>query len=584
MNNKPESNPNDVAASLSYNDVLLTDSVLKSKLRTIGEYYLSIPTADVFFEMRKHAGLDTGAGKSIVRGRSWFGVGGIVLGQWMQAFARFFRATQDERYRQRCAEYVGQLQEVSAVSPDCYICRTAYQAEKIFHGLMDAAEYCGIEDAFSLCGRLLDHFRSIPAIRRAKCRIGDNGGSKDETSCEIEWYTLSEALYRFADMAGRRGAKRDYVEELLRFARKFEYEAYWKIFAGGENMFDYSPVAGQNTAYFHAYSHLNSFNSAMYLYRKTGEKRYLESAERFMRFIRDTQTLVTGGYGALNEWLMPTTGIIYALRNNHTNFENQCNSYACFRLNNALTVATGKLEYGDLTELLYYNSFLASPETDKDGHVYYYADYCVDGGKKCLHPISWTCCSGTRPLAALEVLRNIYFTGKDGEILVNLYIGSSYCGRCATIEQRGEYPVGDMTFRIIPHAGHRGERQVVRLRKPAWLAGAAEFTGADASEEADAYTVELTLDKEREFSVRFPMRVDALDIRSCGEGVRAFRYGPLALAAEGENLGKEAPAAADFKRTGAAEFTAEGLTFRSFAAYELDEAYTMYFNIGEEQR
>ena len=163
MNSKPESNPNDVAASLSYNDVLLTDSVLKSKLRTIGEYYLSIPTADVFFEMRKHVGLDTGAGKSIVRGRSWFGVGGIVLGQWMQAFARFFRATQDERYRQRCAEYVGQLQEVSAVSPDCYICRTAYQAEKIFHGLMDAAEYCGIEDAFSLCGRLLDHFRSVIA-------------------------------------------------------------------------------------------------------------------------------------------------------------------------------------------------------------------------------------------------------------------------------------------------------------------------------------------------------------------------------------------------------------------------------------
>lgn len=583
MNGKPESHPTDVVASLSYNDIRLTDSVLKNKLNTIGEYYLSIPTADAFFEMRKRAGLDTGDGKSLVNGRSWFGVGGIVLGQWLQAFARFFRATQDERYRRRCAEYVEQLQEVSSVSPDCYICATAYQAEKVFHGLMDTAEYCGLESAFLLCERLLDNFRSIPAIRRAKCRIGDNGGSKDATCCEIEWYTLSEALYRFVDMAERRGAEKSYLEELLRFARKFEYEAYWKIFANGENMFDYSPVAGQNTAYFHAYSHLNSFNSAMYLYRRTGDRRYLEAAERFMRFMQNTQMLVTGGYGALNEWLMPKTGIIYALRNSHTNFENQCNSYACFRLNNALTVATGSLEYGNLTELLYYNSFLASPETDEDGHVYYYADYCVEGGKKWLHPISWTCCSGTRPLAALEILRNIYFTGKDGEILVNLYIGSSYRGQCATIEQSGGYPAGDMTFKVIPHAGQQGKRQTIRLRKPAFLAGKAEFTGADAVEEADGYTVSLALDGEREFSVHFPMRVDAFDIRACGEGVRAFRYGPIALAAEGEKLGKTAPAADDFSRTGAAEFTADGLTFRAFSAYGLDELYTMYFNIGEEK-
>lgn len=572
--------------SLPYDRVKLSDGELKEKLREIGEFYLSIPTEDAFYEMRKKAGLDTGAGKSLAYGDgSWFCQGGIVLGQWLQAYARFYRATGDERYAERVREYVGQFDEVRKVASDCCICNTAYMAEKVFQGMMDAVEYCGIERAFEACRALLDNFREIPAIRNAKCRIGDNGGSKDETKREIEWYTLSESLYRFIDMAESRGLDETYLSDLRRFAKKFEYTRFWGIFERGEDMFDYSPVAGQNTAYFHAYSHVNSFNGAMFLYRKTGKKEYLCAALNFYDFMRKTQILSTGGYGAMLEWLMPRTGIVNALRNSHANFENQCNSYACFRLMKSLTETTGRLEFGDQTELLYYNSFLASPETDREGHAFYYSDYCVGGGKKWLHPSSWTCCSGTRPLAALEILRNIYFLDKDGAVYINLYINSSLRTERAEIEIKGNYPKRDLVeISVMPL--QIGGKQTIYFRKPAYLAAPAVPIGLSESEweeEDGSYKLTVPLNGKKRFFVRFPMKVLECDISSCGEGVRAFRYGPLALAAEGFVM-SDAPSGGNLHGTGeAVSFSDnEGLRFKPYMDFALGEEYTMYFNIKRE--
>ena len=567
----------DPLIAVRYGEVKITDAVLLGKLKTIGEFYLSIPTSDAFYEMRTKAGLDTCGGKSLVYGRSWFEEGGIVLGQWLQAFCRFYEYTGDVRYRDRVREYVDAFAQVQKVIPSCFICETAYMAEKVFHGLLDAYEICGFADAYDVCKALMDNFRQIPEITNAACRLGDNG-AKDETFREIEWYTLSEAVYRFADAAIDLSEPEEYIAQIEAFAKKFEYDQFWNIFLEEKNLFDYSPEAGVNSEYFHAYSHVNSFNSAAYLYYRTGDRKYLEAAKKFSAFMTDTQVIATGGYGTILEWLLPKDRIVDALLHCHCTFENQCNTYATLRQNRFLTVATGNIAYGNTSELLYYNSFLASLETDPEGHAYYYSDYCADGGKKWLNPISWTCCSGTRPLAAMELLRNIYFRGRDDSLYINLLIDSRIECKEAVICVEGDFiKDGKVTVRYCPKSGAK-EGQTVHIRKPAYLTADPVINGKTVTLQDGMYHITFDAAGEQAVTLEFELPVYEKDISDGTQGVRAFLHGPLVLAAKG--IAKRPTVTAkDLIAVGDGTFRAGDELFKPFVDYEQDEEYRMHFEL-----
>ncbi len=574
----------DVIVPVDYSEVAITDCEFNKRLKHIQEFYLSIPTNDAFYEMRKKAGVDTRDGKSLVYGMSWFEEGGIVLGQWLQAFCRFYIATGDTRFLQRVREYVAAFQEVQKIIPDCYICGTTYMAEKVFHGLMDAIEMCGLEDAYPVLKSLYDNFREIPAIKYAKCRLGDNGGSPDETYREIEWYIFSESAYRFADMAREKGESEQYIAELEAFARKFEYDEFWNLILEEKNIFDYAPKAGQNTDFFHAFSHLNSFNSAMYIYWRTGEEKYLEMTKKFNCFLTETQTVATGGFGTILEWLLPKDRMIDALLHCHATFENQCNTYATLRQNRFLSMATGDIRYGNLSELLYYNSFLASIETDEQGHAFYYADYCADGGKKGLHTTSWTCCSGTRPLAAMEVMQNIYYRGKDGSLYINLFIPSEISCKSCRVSLEGDYVKDGKVSIFVKPNEKSDEKQILHIRKPAYLREeqTVVIKGAAYIEKDGQYQIEADLDAQKQIDIIFPRELYAKDATDTDGGVRAFMVGPLVLAAEGLEK-TEVPKVEDFRLVGENIFQAGNNKFKPFMDYIKDEEYRMYFELKKEE-
>ena len=62
--------------------------------------------------------------------------------------------------------------------------------------------------------------------------------------------------------------------------------------------------------WFHAYSHLNSFNSALEAYQQTGKSYYLDATIKFYDWAEQTQKLATGGYGAEWEWLLPSDQLV----------------------------------------------------------------------------------------------------------------------------------------------------------------------------------------------------------------------------------------------------------------------------------
>ena len=71
---------------------------------------------------------------------------------------------------------------------------------------------------------------------------------------------------------------------------------------------------------------------------------------------------------------------------------------------------TGDARYGDWVERLAYNAIAATIPMSPDGLVFYYSDFSTMGGVKQLHPVGWTCCTGTRPMALADLHDLVTFT------------------------------------------------------------------------------------------------------------------------------------------------------------------------------
>ena len=108
----------------------------------------------------------------------------------------------------------------------------------------------------------------------------------------------------------------------------------------------------------------------------------------------------------------------------HNSFETQCGCFAVFKLCKYLLTITGDGRYGDWIERLAYNGIAATIPMSPDGRVFYYSDYNALGGVKQNHPVGWSCCTGTRPMALADLHDLVYFHSAD-DLYVNLYVPST---------------------------------------------------------------------------------------------------------------------------------------------------------------
>lgn len=520
--------------SFEYGDVTLTDGLLKNTYDSTAKYYLDIPAEDILYGMRKAFGIDTGKGKDI--GLGW---GGNVTGQWLQAHARYYAALKEPAILEKVKVLTAGLKEISERSPYLTDADTMYCYEKYLRGLVDIYEYCGLEDALTIAARLVEWSMGAPLFVNAEKRLGDNGGDK-----EIEWYTISESIFRFAELAQKAGYSPEKIRGYKQFAKTFEYDEFWRIFRNGESLYDYDPEHGINIKYFHAYSHVNSFNSAAAFYRTTGDEKYLDAMTAFHTWMQKEQVLSTGGFGAHTEWLAPRSEQIGFLQTYHDNCETQCNCYATYRFSNNLMNFTGEASYGDWVEQFMYNGTIASLETDR-GFAYYYADYCTKGGAKYLkEDWKWSCCTGTRPLGSNELLRSIYFNDNHN-LYVNLYTNSKIEwtndeGKVA-LEQTSNFPTENtVTFKVKTD---RTDKFAIKFREPSWLNR--NYTVKINGETYAAKTDSLGwIDVNRTWSdgdtveLVLPMGLTISTIEAEFEygpdGVWAVNYGPVAMAGNAE--------------------------------------------------
>ncbi len=443
-----------ILSPFDYAGVTLEDGPLKSQFDEIRFDYLRIPPDALLKGFRQRAGLPA---PGIDLG-GWYSSDVFhVFGQILSGLARMYAATGDPACLKR-AEYL-RSEWSKCISPDGFFYFSKnpnarhYTYEKTIGGLVDMVIYCHSNGAKQDLSRITAWAEKNLSRKRG---YAFNAGDGD-----TEWYTLSENLYR-AYLATGETRYRD-------FAKVWEYNEYWDIYGRKGDIFGKRPN-GQTTGGYHAYSHVNTLSGLGAAYLVDGDKRHIQTLSNAYDILQKEQCFATGGFGP-NELLAPRDTLLRLLGETHNSFETQCGSWAGFKVCKYLISCTGDARYGDWIEKLIVNGIGASISMSPDGKVCYYSDYCTGGAEKHNMETPWTCCTGTRPMAAADYHDLIYFHAAN-TLFVNLYTPSSVNvhlpGGKLRLEQHGTFPQESAAHFIVKQSPNNFR---LALRIPGWLAG-----------------------------------------------------------------------------------------------------------------
>ena len=568
--------------NFDYADITITDSVFKDTLDEMMAYYLGIDNDDALFEYRRSIGLDTKGGKTLNTPPTWYGHGFGMLGYWVSAYSIIYRYTGDEAVKDKADNLVNGLYEGMKRAPGMLQGLVNHYAfEKLIKGMLNNYIYCGNETALLYIEECMQWARN--SLSRANV-FGNNGGGTPPLPAG-EWYTVGEACY----WAGEVLRNNEYIE----FGKEWDYNEFWDIFYNDMDVFDYSPDGGSYPEFFHAFSHINSFNSAAKAYELNGERKYLDTVVKFYDWLQKNQVMVTGAVGPEFEHLLPLDRLINALLGNRSDSaEQQCTCYGSSRLANYLNRLTGEARYGDWTEQMLWNQIVATIPMTPEGNVWYYANYSVQGGSKTNKTETWTCCAGTRPLVVLQTLQNIYFHDTHN-LYINLFESSvlewNRSAGKVRITQESSLPKGETTCITVNLEEENAFS--VKFRKPSWLESAAtiKVNGEEVNYDTDKdgwLVVNRTWKDGDKVEACFPMglRISSLGNLKTGR-IYAVMYGPYALAAKNilgapnKYMSMQDALTKIQKTEGELLFTIDGvpsLTFRPYYMFKEEEFYYLY--------
>jgi uncharacterized protein len=439
-----------------------------------------------------------------------------TFGQWVSALARIYAITGDEATRAK----VLRLNRLYAqtISPAFYTKNRfpAYCYDKLLLGLLDSHTYVNDPDAMAILQRTTE-----TALPHLPPRAVDHDVSWRTDKHDVSWnwdesYTLPENLF----IAYQRGAGRQYYDLAFRY---LDDETWFGPLARGENV-----LAGH-----HAYSYVNSLNSAMMAYMVGGSEMHLRAAKNAFGVLL-AQSFATGGWGP--DELLRASGsseLFASLSNTHASFETPCGSYAHFKLTRYLLCATRDSRYGDSMERMMYNTVLGAKPLQDNGETFYYADYNFDG-RRVYKNAHWPCCSGTLPQVAADYRIQAYFhDGRD--IFVNLYVPSTLRWSCngefLSLAQNTSWPHEPNILFVLKTA--TPTNMAIHFRIPEWTSHASllingkRWTGTLVPGRFAAVK-RIWKDGDRiELELPLPLRLEAIDPLH-PETVAVMR-GPLVL-------------------------------------------------------
>ncbi len=452
----------------SYSDVLMASDPHESQLTNTHAVLMALSDDSLLKPFRQMSGMlapgeDLGGwyhydpDPDYRKGFDAVGAPGCTFGQWVSALARAYAITGDETTREK----VLRLNRLYAqtITGEFYLNNRfpAYTYDKVLLGLLDSHTYAKDPQALAILEQTtniaLPHLPERAVDHDVQWRM-----DKDKNDLSWTWdesYTMPENLF----LAYQRGAGRRYYELGLQY---LDDASWFDPLSRNENVLN-----GR-----HAYSYVNSLNSAMMAYMVAGSEKHLHAARNAFAMLEE-QSFATGGWGPDETLCGPGSDDVYAsLTNTHHSFETPCGSYAHFKLTRYLLRVTSNAHYGDSMERMMYNTVLGAKPLQDNGENFYYSDYNFTG-KRVYKEARWACCSGTLPQVAADYRINIYFR-RPQALYVNLYVPSTLRwtenGTTLSLTQEGEYPYEDhIAFRLT---SSQPAELTLYFRIPGWAEGA----------------------------------------------------------------------------------------------------------------
>lgn len=591
-----------------YAGVRLKPGMFERQFEETRKFFLAVPDSSILRGFRQRAGL-AAPGEAL---GGWYDADMPLplmfahrpstlchtFGQWLGAFARMFRVTGDEGIR---AKTLYLLEEWGkTIGKDGYFyygndpATLHYDFDKTLGGLMDIYEYMGEEAALqhaeAITGWAMRNLerRRIPATPDNQSGGGWVGGSNGD----VEWYTLSENLYRLYLATGR--------QEHRTFAEVWHYDSYWQRLAAGDAV----AMTG-----LHAYSHVNSLSSAAMAYAVSGNFEYLRTIEEAYQILKKSQLFATGGYGPGERLAADQEGLRNSLILQKDSFETSCGTWAAFKIVRYLQMFTAKAAYGDWVERLLYNGIGAALPVGEGGRTFYYSDYRLSGGVKKYYldlrfpagPVPgytpWPCCSGSYPLAVTDYHNLIYYMAPES-LYVNLYVPSKanmvISKTPATVDLDTEYPNNGrcvLTVEVPEAVTFKLKFRVaewVRTAVPVQVNGQAVKARAEPGTWAE---IERTWKNGDKVVIDIPLDFRLEPIGGKDSDLAALMYGPVALATHDEGpISRSGPSSwlrrlrddslvFETRGSGSASRSSSRKVFRPFFDFAEGEPYYLYQRI-----
>lgn len=437
-----------VISPFDYQGVKLLPSRWQKQYASARDYYFSISDDDILCGFRRAAGLPAPGqplGGWASRDSS------VIFGQWLQAMARTSLANNDQDLRAKAIKLVEEW--AKTLGADGNPRMGHYPWEKMVGGLSDLIQYADYPEAGKWLEKIVDWgMANLDRTRTPAARTP----WELHSGKPLEWYTLSENLYRAYLVTG--------IEKYKEFGDVWRYDFYWNKFAQTSAPPDAHGV--------HAYSHCNSFSGAAMAYMIEGDESLLRKMKNFYDFLQDSQCYATGGYGPAERFVIHDGALGDSLESRVDSFEAPCCTWAAFKLAKYLLIFTGEARYGDWLERLLYNGIGAALPIVSHGKHFYYANYHLGAGYKVYSRNIFTCCSGTYFQDVVEYHNLIYFHD-DENLYVNLYLPSeldwvSEKGK-VKIKLETAYPEAENINLLVNPDKPR--QFALCLRVPAWSKG-----------------------------------------------------------------------------------------------------------------
>jgi DUF1680 family protein len=502
-------------------------------------------------------------------------IAGHSFGQYLSGLARASAVTGSKPTQEKVHRLVRAFGETVEPTGKFYVDYRlpGYTFDKTCCGLIDAHEFASDPHALEVLKRateaVLPHLPE-KALSRAEQE------ARPHKSIAYTWdetYTLPENFF----LAYQRSGDKHYKE----LGERFIYHEYYDALAENHNA-----LPGK-----HAYSHVNTFSSAMQAYLVLGDEKYLRAASNGLRMVQE-QSYATGGWGPDEAFVVPGKGLLAeSLGKTRSSFETPCGAYGQFKITRYLLRVTRDSRYGDSMEQVLYNTVAGAKPILPEGTSFYYSDYNSDAARKVYYKDKWPCCSGTFPQLAADYGISSYYQSKEG-LYVNLFLPSRVSwiqsGTQCALTQKTSYPTSNTTQLELEMA--RPEKFSVYLRVPAWADTKTRISVNGKRAEGDVVAGKFfelsrtwkTGDRV-ELEIGMPLSLEPVDPEN--PQIVALRRGPLALFGVG-NLPATfsraqllaAAAAAPSSENWLVQGDAGKITFRPFAAIG-DEPYRLYHTV-----